>query len=173
MRRGKFHDHKRHMNFNQEWSAYRNGFGDPNDEFWIGNEHMHQLTMAGDQLLQIDLESFDGERISIQYNRFKVNDERSGYRLEIGEPNNDLPIANHLLKQNRAMFATRDHNADPYNCPQRYEAGWWFSGQQCHTVLLTGTYNEQDKPLFKEGIQWPAWKNNQFLKAVQMKVRPK
>jgi len=30
--------------FNRGWNSYREGFGDASGNFWIGNEHLHQLT---------------------------------------------------------------------------------------------------------------------------------
>jgi hypothetical protein len=174
MRRGDFRNSPKHVSFNQNWAAYKEGFGDMYDEFWIGNENLHKLTASGDQLLQIDLESFDGDILSLQYRLFKVGDESSSYRLEIGEPVNNFAIANQLLKQNQASFSTFDHLGDQQsNCPQKNEAGWWFKSHNCHNVLLTGVFNENDVPLYKEGIQWPIWKDKQFLKAVQMKIKPK
>lgn len=173
MRRGNFNNDK-HTLFNLDWSAYKNGFGSATDEFWIGLEHMHRLTKNGDQMLKVDLESFSGDRISLEYRDFQVGDERSGYALDVRNPVDQHTIANQLIRQNGAKFATKDRNGEPFDCPQRNEAGWWFVGQQCHTVLLTGTYHDNDdRPLFKEGIQWPAWHSNQYLKAVQMKIKPK
>lgn len=177
MRRGRFHENLKQTSFNQKWAAYRQGFGDPNDEFWLGNELLHLLTADTKQTLQVDLEAFDGDRLSIRYQVFRVGDEASDFRLELAEPLNEPAVAGQLLKQNGSAFSTKDHmpnhQLDAQNCPLRYNAGWWFGGQSCHQVLLTGEYNELDQPLFKEGIQWPAWKSKQFLKAVQMKIRPR
>jgi ficolin len=172
MRRGDFNNGK-HTGFYGDWQAYKNGFGDSNDEFWMGLEQMHRMTANSDQSLRIDLESFEGERLTLEYQTFRVGDERSGYELNLADPVDELEYANQLIRQNGAKFATKDKNGGMFDCPQRYEAGWWFVGQQCHTVLLTGSYHENDRPLFKEGIQWPAWRANQFLRSVQMKIKPK
>jgi len=30
--------------FNRNWNSYREGFGDVSGNYWIGNEHLHQIT---------------------------------------------------------------------------------------------------------------------------------
>ena len=36
------------VDFYRNWTEYKNGFGDPNGEFWLGNEHLSILTAEGD-----------------------------------------------------------------------------------------------------------------------------
>ncbi|KAL3252215.1 hypothetical protein MRX96_046736 [Rhipicephalus microplus] len=33
--------------FYRNWNEYANGFGDPDDEYWIGNKALHALTSEG------------------------------------------------------------------------------------------------------------------------------
>ena len=35
--------------FNRDWNSYRDGFGDASGNFWIGNEHLYQLTQVFNQ----------------------------------------------------------------------------------------------------------------------------
>ena len=30
--------------FNRDWESYKNGFGEPDGDFWLGNEAVHILT---------------------------------------------------------------------------------------------------------------------------------
>ena len=34
-------------NFDRSWEEYKNGFGDVNKEFWIGNQNLHRFTTQG------------------------------------------------------------------------------------------------------------------------------
>jgi Fibrinogen beta and gamma chains, C-terminal globular domain len=62
-RRGDFGNSKE--TFNRDWADYKNGFGDPTKEFWIGNENIYTLTSSSDYVLRIELEDFEGNKRSI------------------------------------------------------------------------------------------------------------
>lgn len=47
-------------NFNRDWDDYKSGFGDPEMEFWLGNENIYMLTNAEDYSLRVELEDFEG-----------------------------------------------------------------------------------------------------------------
>jgi hypothetical protein len=49
-------------NFNRDWADYKNGFGDPAKEFWMGNENIYMLTNNEDYALRIELEDFEGNK---------------------------------------------------------------------------------------------------------------
>ena len=72
------------VDFYLGWESYKSGFGDLNGEFWLGNDNLHRLTAAGDVILRVDLEDFDGNKTYAEYTTFKVADEADKYRLLIG-----------------------------------------------------------------------------------------
>ena len=72
------------VDFYLGWESYKNGFGDLNGEFWLGNYNLHRLTAADDVRLRVDLEDFDGNVTYAEYRTFKVADEGDKYRLLIG-----------------------------------------------------------------------------------------
>ena len=49
-------------NFNRDWADYKNGFGDPAREFWLGNENIYMLTNNEDYTLRVDVEDFEGNK---------------------------------------------------------------------------------------------------------------
>lgn len=49
-------------NFNRDWADYKNGFGDPAKEFWLGNENIYMLTNNEDYALRVELEDFEGNK---------------------------------------------------------------------------------------------------------------
>lgn len=49
-------------NFNRDWADYKNGFGDPSKEFWLGNENIYMLTNNEDYALRVELEDFEGNK---------------------------------------------------------------------------------------------------------------
>ena len=67
------------------WESYKNGFGDLNGEFWLGNDNLHRLTAADDVMMRVDLEDFDGNIRYAEYMTFKVADEGDKYRVLIEE----------------------------------------------------------------------------------------
>ena len=73
------------VDFYLGWESYKNGFGDLNGEFWLGNDNLHRLTAADDVTLRVDLEDFNGDIRYAEYMTFKVGDEIDEYRLLIGE----------------------------------------------------------------------------------------
>ena len=72
------------VDFYLDWESYKNGFGDLNGEFWLGNDNLHRLTATDDVILRVDLEDFDGNKTYAEYTTFKVADEADKYRLLIG-----------------------------------------------------------------------------------------
>ena len=67
------------------WESYKNGFGNLNGEFWLGNDNLHRLTASDDVTLRVDLEDFEDDIRYAEYTTFKVTDEADKYRLSIGE----------------------------------------------------------------------------------------
>ena len=72
------------VDFYLDWASYKNGFGNLNGEFWLGNDNLHRLTAANDVKLRVHLEDFDGDIRYAEYTTFNVADDSDNYRLFIG-----------------------------------------------------------------------------------------
>ena len=71
------------VDFYLGWESYKNGFGELNGEFWLGNDNLHRLTAADDVILRVDLEDFEGNKTYAEYTSFKVADAADKYKLLI------------------------------------------------------------------------------------------
>jgi len=140
------------------WTDYKEGFGDPDGELWLGLEPVSQLTSEGTWELRVDLEDFQGSSYTAVYNTFKVEPEADGYRLRIGVMDqNNSNVMDSLRHHNGMMFSTRDKDQDNYdeNCAEIFMGAWWYGS--CHDSNLNGyNYNRGDLPheYYGKGIIW-------------------
>ena len=58
-------------NFNRDWADYKRGFGNLSQEFWLGNDRIHQLTKSGDMKLRVELEAHGGGTAWAEYSAFR------------------------------------------------------------------------------------------------------
>ena len=72
--------------FDQTWVVYKAGFGDYDDNFWIGNGNLHQLTKNGGCILRIDvwLVNTVNAWLWCEYSGVIIGDEAAGYLLSYG-----------------------------------------------------------------------------------------
>uniref|UniRef100_A0A8C2EW98 Si:ch211-203k16.3 n=1 Tax=Cyprinus carpio TaxID=7962 RepID=A0A8C2EW98_CYPCA len=59
------------VNFDRSWKEYKEGFGDLHTEYWLGNEHIHDLSGQGNYTLRIDLEDWSGKHKHAVYQSFR------------------------------------------------------------------------------------------------------
>lgn len=126
-------------NFNRSWNDYKFGFGDMNNEFWLGNEFLSVLTRSCNCELFINMTSYDDFSLYARYSRFKVHPESNGYKLEVDGFSGD---AEEGLKYHNGMsFSTYDRDND-YNegsCAESWKSGWWY--RDCYDSDLNGVYS--------------------------------
>ncbi|XP_053171480.1 fibroleukin [Scomber japonicus] len=173
------------LDFNRTWQEYRDGFGSPQGEHWLGNAALCALTSTGQHQLRIELEDWHHQKRHATYNNFKVASEAQRYRLTAreysGDAGNALSYSKRYNHDGRS-FSTSDRDNDRYaagNCGQYYGAGWWFDA--CLAANLNGQYYRGRYSGVTNGIYWGTWYiltdgrtgERYSFKRVEMKTRPR
>ncbi|KAM4551984.1 tenascin-R isoform 2-T2 [Odontesthes bonariensis] len=153
--------------FSRKWSDYRVGFGNLEDEFWLGLDNIQKIAVQGRYELRIDMK--DGqESVYANYDKFSIGDARNLYKLRIGEYNGTA--GDSLSYHQGRPFSTKDRDNDiaVTNCALSYKGAWWY--KNCHRANLNGKYGESRH---SQGINWYHWKGHEFsIPFVEMKIRP-
>uniref|UniRef100_A0A8D1YQ39 Tenascin-R n=2 Tax=Sus scrofa TaxID=9823 RepID=A0A8D1YQ39_PIG len=153
--------------FFRKWVEYRAGFGNLEDEFWLGLDNIHRITSQGRYELRVDMR--DGQEAAFAYyDKFSVEDSRSLYKLRIGAYNGTA--GDSLSYHQGRPFSTEDRDNDVAvtNCAMSYKGAWWY--KNCHRTNLNGKYGESRH---SQGINWYHWKGHEFsIPFVEMKTRP-
>lgn len=145
--------------------CYRYGFGDPDHEYWIGNDNLHYLTGEGNYMLHIDMWDLHNTHWYAQYDHFQIDGEEDNYSLRIGGFEGNATDA--MKYSNYMPFSTMDHDNDvsSTHCAKFYTAGWWY--KHCHYGNLNGRYTV--------GIVWFNHDLDEWvpMQRTTMKIRPK
>ncbi|KAH3841694.1 hypothetical protein DPMN_115167 [Dreissena polymorpha] len=170
------------VDFNRTWADYKAGFGNLSGEFWLGNQHIYQLTEDKPRQLRIDMEMFNGTKRYALYSGFKISSESEKYKLHLsgytGDAEDCLLTAcfnsiDGSTLHNGRLFSTFDRDNDQtYGCCACYYAGgWWFDN--CFSAHLNGKYfKKKESVTYGNGIQWyTITRGNTSLKFVQMSMR--
>ena len=156
------------VDFYRGWTDYKNGFGSPTGELWLGNDRIHRLTASGNTVLRVEVEDWSGNRAYARYGTFRVGDEGDKYRLSVGSFSGTA--GDSLVYHNGMYFTTKDRDNDQYggNCAQSSTGAWWY--KSCYNSNLNGRYlgNKKDS----KGINWYHWKSNSLsMRRSTMKIR--
>ncbi|XP_070069079.1 angiopoietin-2-like isoform X2 [Drosophila takahashii] len=163
-------------NFNRDWSDYKNGFGEPSKDFWLGNENIYMLTNNEEYSLRVELEDFEGNKRYAHYSHFKIHSEADYYKLEIDgyEGNAGDSLNDPWYGSNNSPFSTynKDNDRSSLNCASMLKGGWWW--KSCGRGL-NGLYLHDPQDLTaRQGIVWFRWRGWDYtLKKSTMMIRPK
>ncbi|XP_013387676.1 angiopoietin-1 [Lingula anatina] len=127
------------MDFHRNWAEYKNGFGDPRDQFWMGNEALHALTNQGNYSMQIDMLSCNGNSYYVRWDLFRIENETQKYAVEaISVESHNVSSDTKLMELYGREFGTYD--VPIANCSQDRGGGWWWGS--CGHDHITAFYPE-------------------------------
>ncbi|XP_071140853.1 microfibril-associated glycoprotein 4-like isoform X2 [Mytilus edulis] len=160
------------VDFFRNWTDYKNGFGNAQGEYWIGNDIIHQITSNGNHKLQIIMTDFSSVTKYANYDSFSVSNETNGYQLSVGGYSGDA--GDSLTRHNGQKFTTDDRDNDPYggwNCATHYHGAWWY--EACHDSNLNGKYTLTSDCPYGTGIIWYTFHSSYYycLKSTTMMIR--
>ncbi|XP_062576167.1 fibroleukin-like [Saccostrea cucullata] len=133
------------LDFYKNWEAYKIGFGTPEQNVWIGNDVIHQLTKGNNSSLYVSITFWNGTSLYELYENFAISDETEKYKLFLagtaegtlgdsmlntGDPTRDL---------SGMYFSTPDRDNDRLSggsCAAHFKGGWWFN--KCYRAFLNG-----------------------------------
>ncbi|XP_029999437.1 tenascin isoform X3 [Sphaeramia orbicularis] len=155
------------LEFFRNWKNYTAGFGDMNDEFWLGLSNLHKITSGGQYELRVDLRD-KGETAYAQYDKFSVSEPRTRYKVHVGGYSGTA--GDSMTYHHGRPFSTYDHDNDiaVTNCALSYKGAFWY--KNCHRVNLMGRYGDNSH---SKGVNWFHWKGHEHsIEFAEMKIRP-
>uniref|UniRef100_A0A673XBK6 Tenascin Cb n=1 Tax=Salmo trutta TaxID=8032 RepID=A0A673XBK6_SALTR len=155
------------LEFFRNWRNYTAGFGDMNDEFWLGLSNLHKITVVGQYELRVDLRD-KGDVAHAQYDKFSISDPRSRYKVHVGGYSGTA--GDSMTYHHGRPFSTYDHDNDiaVTNCALSYKGAFWY--KNCHRVNLMGRYGDDSH---SKGVNWFHWKGHEHsIEFAEMKIRP-
>ncbi|XP_041127387.1 tenascin-N isoform X1 [Polyodon spathula] len=156
------------IDFLKRWKNYTQGFGDMNEEFWLGLDKMYDLTNSQQYELRVDLRAGSESAYAI-YDNFKLAPATEKYKLTIGNYRGTAGDAM-TYHQGRAFTTVdRDNDIALSNCAFTHHGAWWY--RNCHLANLNGQYGQTTHSV---GVNWEPWKGHEFsIPFVEMKIRPR
>ncbi|XP_069102666.1 angiopoietin-related protein 7-like [Argopecten irradians] len=156
------------VDFYRSWADYKNGFGDLNGNFWLGNEAIHDLTTSA-SVLRIDLVPWLGDARYAEYSTFSVENEADDYRLTMSGFSGTV-FHDAMSIHNGMRFSTFDDDNDVWgggSCAVLRTGGWWY--RSCYDANLNGAVYINGTEDFGSPIWNDFYKDGEWL--VMMKTR--
>ncbi|XP_075539496.1 techylectin-5A-like [Dermacentor variabilis] len=161
--------------FYRNWTEYAYGFGNPAEEYWIGNNALHVLTTGDEKMdLRVVLSNSTEETVSLDYQNFTVASEKQGFRLHLGSytGNRGWDAIRPVSGQKFSTF-DRDNDSSSTNCAARYRGGWWYAN--CLGGNLNGLNLNGPHASVGDGIDWDTTEtlSHYSYPNVRMMIRPR
>ncbi|KAM4712092.1 fibrinogen-like protein 1 [Anableps anableps] len=176
------------VSFHREWGEYKLGFGSLTYDHWLGLEKVHLLTKdkTKEWTLRVDLWDHEDGTAFSEYKNFKLGDEQTAFKLEVGRYSGDagdaIRGAQPRMDQNGFGFSTIDSDNDGCSpcifddiaeeeCAASEGGGWWYS--RCGSAALNGDWHPSgDHMGWVSGLHWYTWKPMPYsAKATRMMIK--
>ncbi|XP_058818674.1 ficolin-2-like [Topomyia yanbarensis] len=159
------------MDFYRNWTDYKEGFGELEGEFWLGNDKIHQLTKDQPREIHFLLTDWDDRTAIAKYTSFQIGSEVEKYVLKsIGYYSGTAgdSFTAHL----NSKFSTPDQDNDlkNVNCANLYHGAWWYAA--CHLSNLNGKYVRGTVSEYATSMGWYTFMGHYYgLKSSKIMVR--
>ncbi|KAL1381101.1 hypothetical protein pipiens_013712 [Culex pipiens pipiens] len=159
------------LDFYRNWTDYKAGFGDINEDFWIGNELIHQISKEKPREIHFLLSDWEDKTGVAKYSGFQMGGEAEMYALKsLGSYSGTA--GDSLLRNVGQKFSTKDRDNDAYegSCSHLYFGGWWYD--KCHLANLNGKYVKGAVSDYATMMCWSSFRGfNYGLKTSRIMVR--
>ena len=128
-------DSKSKLDFQHPIETYKHGFGDLNNDHFLGLDSINLLTRDKERELMTIING-----TAFRYKNFKVLNEYFHYKLTIEDEIDKFIDGSSMLRLNNTLFSTIDVDYDlavNSNCSSGWKAGWWFTDCFDHSLCMT------------------------------------
>eukprot|EP00112_Aurelia_sp_Birch-Aquarium-sp1_P006983 Seg1762.8 transcript_id=Seg1762.8/GoldUCD/mRNA.D3Y31 product=Techylectin-5B protein_id=Seg1762.8/GoldUCD/D3Y31 len=160
------------VDFFRNWMEYKNGFGNLEGEFWLGNDKIHRLTKQKNMKIRFDLEDVAGTKVFAEYVTFYIDGEEKQYTAHVSSYSGTA--GDSFGGVNGFKFSTKDKDYDTWGkgCANEFHGAWWYD--KCHRSNLNGKYLNGPHKSYANGVNWYTFKgHHNSLKTTEMKLKPK
>ncbi|CAL4171322.1 unnamed protein product, partial [Meganyctiphanes norvegica] len=158
--------------FYRPWIEYSEGFGNVEEEHYLGNDIIAAITEQNVNGLWIYLEDWDNETAYAYYQAFHL-DARFNYQLQVfsysGSAGDSLGLEN--VGQNFSTFDADHDDYDADNCAEIDHGAWWY--WHCSFSNLNGRYfPSADTDINDGAMYWHSFRGYESLKKSRMAIIP-
>ena len=151
--------------FAQNWTTMREGFDRnvlydtreaPTNEYWIGNEALHQLTSRYPYILRIDMWTQEGTYEYAEFDGFSVASENDAYTLTLTNYRAGSAGPGGLVTYHSGKpFSTADRD-NARNCSYIENVAWWFLDEE-DIVLDASEDMPEGLEIIPGGLEGKSW----------------
>ncbi|CAH1793073.1 unnamed protein product [Owenia fusiformis] len=163
---------------NRTWNEYKNGFGSPRGEYFLGFDAILMILRRGKYKMRFDLVGWDNKHAIAEYSTFSIGEESEDYPITVdgfsSTGASTRIFYDSMRRHNHRPFSTIDRdNEGRYNCPTIIRGAWWYYG--CADSNLFSVYPNGPKcdgNYNNACMVWANFPGSVYLKEMKMKIKP-